>query len=298
MKNIALFSFLFALVFCAGFMIANKSIDDAPIEAYVQLPQTVKAIKHTRQFDWAGELMPLNRDCKERIDKQLLKNAYWHSSTLLYLKRANKYFPTIERVLAEQGVPEDFKYLAVAESGLENAVSSASAVGFWQFRKLAAKEYGLEIYDEVDERYHVEKSTLAASKYLKYLKRRFGTWTNAAAAYNIGPTSYAKILKRQEEDNYYDLNLNKETAAYVFRLIAIKEIMETPSDFGFYIDHEDLYVPVDETYKVKIDRSIPNLSKYAEENGLSYRMLKYYNPWLRKNELTVKNNTYYFHIPR
>lgn len=268
------------------------------VNNYIPLKQEVTAIKTNKVFQFAGEDVPLTQDCKERLDKELLKNAYWHSSTLIYLKRANRFFPVIEKILAEEGIPQDFKFMAVAESGLENAVSHARAVGFWQIMKPTAKELNLEVYDEVDERYHLEKSTRAAAKYLKKLKARFGTWTDAAAAYNIGPTSYAKILRSQGENSYYNLNVNKETSQYVFRLVAIKEVLTHPEDFGFYIDPEDLYEPYNNTYNVLVDTSINNWSDFAHQHGLTYRELKIYNPWLRDNKLTVKKNTYMVKIPR
>lgn len=263
-----------------------------------KLPQQVYPIRIGSVVTFAGENIPMNIDTRERLDRELLVNSYWHSSTLLNLKMANKYFPVIERILAEQNVPDDFKYLAVAESNLRNVVSSARAKGFWQFRKLAAKEWKLEVNDEVDERYHIEKSTEAAAKYLKRLYKRFGSWSNAAAAYNVGPTSFAKSLKQQGEEHFYDLNVNDETARYVFRLTAMKEIMKNPSSFGFYVNPEDLYQPLDNYYEIKIDKSVPSWAAFAEEKGITYRMLKYYNPWLRSNKLTVKNNTYYVKIPR
>ncbi len=298
--KLSFFGFITGCVACFILLVSFDKVDEVRevVANYIPLPQTVKAVKTSKVFDFAGESVPQTSDSRERLDKQLLKNAYWHSSTVLYLKRANRYFPMIERILAENGIPSDFKYLAVAESGLENAKSHAGAQGFWQFMKAAGKQYGLEIYSEVDERYHVEKSTRAAAKYINYLHNRFGTWTDAAAAYNVGPTAYAKALKKQKMDSYYDLNLNKETGEYVFRIIAIKEIMSNPESFGFYVDHEDLYPPFDDTYPVIIDKTVSNLGQFAKDNGISYRMLKYYNPWLREGKLTVKSNTYTVQIPR
>lgn len=261
------------------------------------LPQMIKGIPMHDNITFAGEAVPINPDTRERLDRELSVNAYWQSSTLLNIKAANKYFPIIEPILAEVGVPDDFKYLAVAESNLRNVTSSASAKGFWQFRKLAAKEWDLEVNSEVDERYHIEKSTRAAARYLKKLKSRFGTWANAAAAYNVGPTRFSKLLRNQKEENYYDLNLNNETSRYVFRLIAIKEIMKNPQGFGFYVNPEELYQP-DITYNQQITASVPSWSDFAKQHGLSYRMFKYYNPWLIDNKLTVKKNTYFVKLPR
>lgn len=280
------------------FISSDASESGSYEEAAAPLPQVVRAPDLNKSFDWAGEAMPLTADAKERLDVELLSNSYYHSSTLQYLKRANRYFPIMERILREHGIPDDFKYLAVAESGLLHVSSAASAKGFWQFRKLAGKEYGLEINDEVDERYHLEKSTIAACKYLNYLYRRFGTWTDASAAYNVGPTAYARQLKSQGESGFYDMNLNRETSKYVFRLMAIKEIMSHPTEYGFYIDDVEKYPPLDNFYLVEVAKSVNNWGDFAREHGVTYRELKRYNPWLRDGNLTVIKNTYQIKIPR
>ena len=291
------FSILSGLLFTLLLMV---SYVDATINDDVagNLPQVIQPIDLNRSFTWAGELVPNTFDAQERLDRELSVNAYWHSSTIQNIKLAYKYFPTIERILAEQGVPDDFKYLAVAESGLRNVVSSASAAGFWQFRKLAAKEFKLEVNSEVDERYHLEKATLAAAQYLKQLHKRFGNWTSAAASYNVGPTAFRSIMRKQKEDSYYDLNLNSETSRYVFRLIAMKELMSRPNDFGFYISNTEKYYPMDNYHEVEVTESIPSLPDFAKSHGITYRMLKVFNPWLVDTELTVKHNTYRIKIPR
>lgn len=297
-KLILRFGLISGVIFTLLIFVSSYA-EEAPASVNTnQLPQIIQSPSINKQFDWAGELMPLTADAKERLDAQLLRNSYYHSSTIQYLKRANRYFPTIERILLEQGIPDDFKYLAVAESGLEHATSPANAKGFWQFRKLAAKEQGLEVNDEVDERYHVEKSTLAACNYLKWLKRKFGTWTNASAAYNVGPTAFSRQIKAQKETNYYDMNLNKETSKYVFRLIAIKEIMSNPQEFGFYLQPEEKYLPMTEYYEVEVSESVTNWGDFAHEHGTTYREIKRYNPWLRDNHLTVIKNKYTVRIPR
>jgi len=250
-----------------------------------------------KTYYFAGEAMPNTFDCKERLDRELSVNSYWQSNTLLNLKKAHRFFPMMERVLAENGVPDDFKYLAVAESDLRNATSHANAKGFWQFRKAAAKDYGLEVNDEVDERYHVEKSTRAAAKYLKWLYNRFGSWANACAAYNMGPGNFSKVSRAQGEDSFYDLNVNIETGRYMFRLIAIKEIMSNPENFGYYLNSFEKYPEID-AYDVKVDQSVASWSKFAKEHGMSYRTLKVLNPWLIDNKLTVKKNTYYIKVAR
>ena len=263
------------------------------------LPQVIKAADLNNTYTFAGEVLPLdNFDAVERFDRELMVNSYWQSNTLLNIKKANRFFPVMERILAENGVPDDFKYLAVAESNLRNVTSSAGARGFWQFRKLAGKEYGLEINDEVDERYHLEKATLAACKYIKWLKGKFGTWFDAAAAYNVGPTRYKSILAEQGQSHYFDLNLNDETSRYVFRLMAIKEIMSRPENYGFYMEPQDLYPPLSDYYEVQIEKSVSSWSNFAAEHGISYRVLKIYNPWMRQNKLTVSKNKYLVRIPR
>lgn len=276
----------------------NKDANKTTTTESPSLPQVIHSIPRIPGPTFAGELMPENMDTRERLDRELSVNSYWHSSTLLNIKNSKKYFPIIEPILAKNGVPDDFKYLAVAESSLRNVQSSASAKGFWQFRKLAAKEWGLEVNDEVDERYHIEKATEAACKYLKKLHKRFGSWANAAAAYNIGPTKFARTLKEQGETSYYDLNVNDETGRYVFRLIAIKEILKNPEAFGFYISPSDYYQPIDNVYYIEVDKSVPSWADWADHYGITYRMLKYYNPWLRSGELNVIKNTYQIKMPR
>ncbi len=238
------------------------------------------------------------KDVKERIDRELLVNTYWQSNGLLLLKRKNKYFPVIEPILKREGVPDDFKYLAVAESGLQNITSPAGAKGFWQIMKKTAKDLGLEVNDEVDERYHLEKATEAACKYLKKAKQKYGSWTLAAAAYNAGMTKIAKELERQKTDNYYDLLLTSETSRYVPRIIALKHILEHPKDFGFVFSQEDLYTPY-EYYEVAVDSSVTDWAGFAKKMNITYKELKLLNPWLRANKLTNKNHkTYYIKIKK
>lgn len=300
-KTYSYFGLIAGLLFTALITLSYSTEGDVKPEEVVEnyeLPQVVKPIKLKSNYTWAGEVVPENPDTRERLDRELLVNSYWHSSTLLNMKMANKFFPTIERIFNEEGVPQDFKYLAVAESNLRNVSSYASAKGYWQFLKGTAKEYGLEVNHEVDERYHIEKSTRAAAKYIKWLKKKFGTWSNAAGAYNVGPGNFSKLLREQKEDSYYDLNMNDETSRYLFRLIAFKEIMTNPSAYGFYYDQEDLYDPIEDTYEVKVSESVPSWKDFAAKYGISYRLLKYYNPWLIDSKLTVKKNTYYVKIPK
>lgn len=237
---------------------------------------------------FCGELAPIeNWDILERLERELLVNTYWQSNMMLMLKRSGRYFPTISEILKEEGVPDDFKYLAVAESGLTNAVSSAGARGMWQFMKSTATSYGLTVTSEIDERYHIEKATRAACAYLKKAKDELGSWTLAAAAYNRGLPGIKRDLDAQKVENYYDLHLNSETSRYVFRLLAIKLIMNTPQNYGFDLNRKDYYEPVN-TNTVTVDSSLWNLAEFAKEQGTTYKTLKLLNPWLRDDHLTVK----------
>lgn len=243
----------------------------------------VRYIPTTAEF--AGEAAPLNiADVRERFERELLVNANLDATTLLIIKRANRAFPIIEPILAKNGVPDDFKYLAVAESGLLNAVSPSGAKGFWQFMESAGRENRLEISNEVDERYHLEKSTEAACRYLLAAKQRFGTWTMAAASYNGGLTGVGKQVDIQKVSNYYDLLLTDETSRYVFRILALKEIMKNPALYGFNVLPEELYenLPV---RKVEVDSTITDLADFAKAQGINYKILKIHNPWLRDKKL-------------
>jgi hypothetical protein len=264
------------------------------------LPQIVKGVDLDRTFTFAGEAIPTdNFDVRERLDRELLVNTYWHSSTLLALKSASRYFPTIERILKEEGVPDDLKYIAVAESALRNETSSAGAKGIWQFMSATGKGYGLEINDEVDERYEIEAATRAACTYLKDYYKKFGSWIDAAGGYNMGGGRLAARMDDQHAENYFEVNINAETMRYFFRILAFKEIMSRPRDFGFYLDAEDLYPPLDNYRAVTVDSTIPNLGAWAREQGTTYRLLKVYNPWLLENRLTIRGDkTYTIRVPR
>ncbi|WP_298247741.1 lytic transglycosylase domain-containing protein [uncultured Christiangramia sp.] len=258
----------------------------------------IKALPVPENLDFAGEPVPLeDPDVYERMDRELLVNTYWQSNALLLIKRANKFFPIIEPVLEEEGIPDDFKYLAVIESGLTQAVSPAKAVGFWQILEGTGKEYGLEINSNVDERYNIEKSTRVAADYLKKAKARFGSWTLAAASYNAGQYGVDKQLDRQKVDEYYELLLGEETGRYVFRILALKEIMNNPEKYGFDYEEEDLYAPI-QLNKVKVDTAVENFPNFAREFGINYKTLKIHNPWLRDDHLNNSSRrTYYIEIP-
>lgn len=259
----------------------------------------VYAFPVPENVSFAGEKIPVeNFDVKESLDKEILKVAYWHSELFLYLKRANRYFPMIEKILKENGVPDDFKYLAVAESGLENVVSPAGARGVWQFLKSTGKQYKLEITNEIDERYNLEKSTKAACNYLKNSYKTYKDWALVAASYNVGQGNLNKQIKKQQVHSYYDLLLNQETARYLYRTVALKLILSNPKNYGFRFRKQDLY-PEIQTYNAVIDSSVSNITKLAKHFGTNYKMLKYFNPWLRKNKLTnPKKKVYVLKIPK
>ena len=245
------------------------------------------------EVDFADEGMPMEiPDVRERFDRELLVNANLHASTILIIKRANRAFKIIEPILEKNGVPNDFKYLAVIESSLINAVSPSGAKGVWQFMPATAKEIGMEVNDCVDERYHLEKSTEAACKFLLAAKEKFGSWTLAAASYNGGITGVNKQIDLQKVSNYYDLLLNEETSRYVFRILALKEIMKAPEKFGFAVPKQDLY-ELYPTRKLEIDSTVTNLADFAIRQGVNYKILKLYNPWLRDSKLENKTRKKY-----
>lgn len=245
------------------------------------------------EVDFAGEKTPLElADVKERFDRELIVNSNLHASTLLIVKRANREFPIIEPILKKYGVPDDFKYLAVAESALMNATSSAGAKGFWQFMPATAKERGMEVTDEVDERYNLVKSTEAACKYLLDAKQKTGSWTLAAASYNGGLAGVNRQIASQGENNYYDLLLTEETYRYVFRILALKEIMQNADKYGFNLRQDELYNGIP-TRKVEVDTSITDLAAFAKSQGINYKILKIHNPWLRDKKLTNSSRKKY-----
>ncbi len=231
-------------------------------------------------------------DVKEKLDRELLVNTYWHSNTFLMIKRANRWFPVIEPILAKNNIPDDFKYLALIESGLTNVTSRAGATGFWQFLKETGKEYGLEINSLVDQRYNVEKSTEAACRYLQKAYDKFGDWALVAASYNMGMNGVSKRLDEQDAKTYWDLLLNDETARYVYRIIAVKEILTHSEKYGFVVDQEDMYAPY-ETKTVSVETPILSLTNYAKDKGINYKTLKTLNPWMRKDNLNFKNKRVY-----
>ncbi len=236
-------------------------------------------------FSFAGENIPLNRwYVKERLDRELLVNSYWHSSTILILKRTSKYFPIIEPILSKNNIPNDFKYLCVIESSLSNVKSPAGAMGFWQFMKGTARDYGLTVNNQIDERRHLVKSTEAACKYLNDMYKRFGNWTLVAASYNVGYTGLKKRLNKQKEKNYYNLVLPEETQRYMYRILAFKKIIQSPEKFKFNIINKYNFPKYKE---IIITKSIDNLVNFAKKNSISYHELVTLNPWIRGYQLPV-----------
>ena len=280
--------FILSIIFFSAVNLSDKTSEKNTSSTY-----NIKALKIPNGLSFAGEKVPTELDdIKERMDRELLVNTYWQSNGLLLIKRAHKYFPLIEPLLKKYGIPDDFKYLAVAESGLENNSSPAGAAGFWHFLKSSAKEYGLEVNQNVDERYNLEKSTKVAAEYLKKSKKRFGTWTLAAAAYNAGNARIARNLKKQQVTNYYDLLLNSETSRYVFRIVALKEVLSNPRKYGFEFEEDDLY-NLPDIKTVKVDTVITNIASFAKKFKTNYKELKLNNAWLRENKLNNKSRKLY-----
>ena len=287
-------AFVGLLSLCGLFIYA---LQDAPTDENFETKlindYNVYALQVPDDLNFAGEPMPLkNPDILERMDRELLVNTYWQSNGLLMFKRAKKYFPIIEPILAKHNIPDDFKYLAVIESGLTNAVSPAGARGVWQIMKSTGKENGLEINSNVDERYNLEKATEVACKYLKKSKEKLGSWTLAAAAYNGGNYGMSKRLKAQNVSNYYDLLLGEETGRYLFRIVALKEILSNPDKYGFNFREKDLYRNIP-TYKIEVDTAVTDFAKFAQGFGINYKILKLHNPWLREPHLNNKSRKLY-----
>lgn len=268
-------------------LITGSTADGESEIVRMETPMVFKSVEIPNSVTFAGEKIPLEKfDVKEALDRELLSNAYFHSQSIRYIKLAPRYFPVIEPILKERGIPDDFKYLAVAESGFNpRAASPAGAVGFWQFLKGTGQQYGLEINNEIDERYHIEKSTIAACKYLREAYNKYGSWTLAAASYNGGMARVESQQTRQKMTGYYDLLFVEETQRYVYRIAALKLIMENPKQYNFVI-HEDEKYPMIKTREVEISGQVKNFADFAIENGINYKLLKDFNPWLRDDKLT------------
>lgn len=303
--TLLLIAFLAVTVIAVGltFLISSSAKSTSPkISLFyndtIRIQNPVYHVPIPDTMEFAGEEVPLQLfDVRESLDRELQVNTYWHSQTLMLLKKANRYFPIIEPILKENGIPDDFKYLAVAESALSHVVSPARAVGFWQILEGTGKELGLEINSEVDERYHIEKSTQAACTFLKKSYNKYGNWTMAAASYNFGRNGIQRQINRQENSNYYDMILGEETGRYVFRILALKAIFENPENYGFQLMPKELYPPYS-YFTVQVDTSIASIAQFAQTYDTSYKMIKLLNPWLRENYLTNRSKkTYTIKIP-
>lgn len=240
------------------------------------------------EMDFAGEKVPLDLFyVRESMDREIMINTFMHTSTILMFKRAARWFPVIEPILKKNNIPDDFKFLALAESNLANVVSPSRAEGFWQFLKATGQKYGLEITEEVDERYNVEKSTEAACQYFREAYEEYKNWTLVAASFNRGIDGIGMAVEKQHITDYYNLFLVDETARYVYRILAMKQVYNNPLKYGFYLRKSDFYPPLC-TYTVIVDSSINDLPAYARKIKINYRILKEFNPWLRRYTLTNK----------
>jgi hypothetical protein len=285
-----------AIMMIIGF--GFNGLKEKPILSSSDTIYSIQSFKLPDEVIFAGERMPLeNFDTRESLEREILISAYRHSSTILIIKRANRYFPMIEKILKENNIPDDFKYLAAAESEYSNMVSPVGATGFWQIMPETGKEQGMEINTVVDERYHIEKSTEFACDFFSKSYEKYGNWTLAAASYNGGRRRMDEQIELQKQNNYYDLLLTEETARYIFRAVAYKLIISDPAAYGFDLDRKDLY-PELEYNEVKVDTAVSDFSDFADKFGTNYKMMKSLNPWLRKPYLTPKaNKEYLIKIP-
>ena len=291
---------LFVLSAIFGFCYSSSTVQNSPVQENASSSASLATSPYIpKKVEFAGEPMPVNLfDVRESLERELIVNMNFHSNTLQYLKKITRFFPVIEPILAAHNIPDDFKYLAVIESDLMNKVSPAGATGVWQFMKSAGDEYKLEMNSEVDERYHLEKSTAAACRYLNDSYKIFNSWALVAASYNMGRGGLTAQMKRQQCSNYYDLLLNEETMRYVYRITAVKLILSEPQKYGFYVPENERYRPIPYT-EVEVKTAIHDLADFAFTHKTNYKMLKYLNPWLRDNKLTNSaRKTYIIKIPK
>lgn len=293
----ALAACFFVYRFC--FSSTGGSREDEKYSDYFKNHYNIFKVTIPADLNFAGEPVPLNDfTVYENMDRELTVNTYFQSNSLLLHKRASRWFPLIEGILKRNGIPEDFKFVPLIESNLTNAISSKGATGFWQMMEPTALSYNMEVNEEVDERYNVEKSTEASCKYFREAYAKFHSWTLVLASFNYGIEGLQKILDEQKAKGYYDLLLNEETTRYMFRLLAIKEIISHPKNYGYILRKKDLYPPI-RTYKVTVDTAVTDFTAFAARYEMSYKMLKYFNPWLRKNYLTnAEHKSYDITIPK
>ena len=296
MKNRSLFFFALgtAIGFCFPFLLSSHQVTDDE-HTRSELPSPASSPLVPTSVEFAGQTIELRRaDLHERMDREMLAFTYSHQLTLLMLKRANRYFPIVEPILKECGVPDDLKYLMVIESNVDPRIrSSAGAAGLWQFMPSTGKEYGLEVNDNIDERYHIEKSTRAACAYLKKAHRMFGDWMTVAASYNGGTGGVTKKQTVQGVDSALDMFLVEETSRYMFRLLAAKTVFENPARYGFLLRSEDLYPYIPPKETVVVTTQIDDLAAFAKEHGVTFAQLKMENLWLRGDGLNNKSGRRY-----
>tara|TARA_Y100001954_G_scaffold155442_1_gene165254 strand:- start:2659 stop:3537 length:879 start_codon:yes stop_codon:yes gene_type:complete len=285
MNSFKVLYFLFVLALFSQCTTLNST---SPIQTNTQIIPT-----YPQSISFAGEVVYLDKHyVLERLDRELLVNNFWHSNSILVLKRAAKYFPIIEPILQENGIPDDFKYLAVIESGLTHVVSPAGAEGFWQFMPQTARDYGLEVNGDIDERLHLIKATESAAAYLIDAYAEFGNWTLAAAAYNAGVQRIKYSLEKQQTKSYYDLHLNEETSRYMYRILATKLIFESPERYGFVIPKAQTYL-FPNTKLVKVSTSPIDWVAFAQSQNMSYADFRELNPWIKGYQHSNRNNKEY-----
>lgn len=300
LRNFIYIVILLAIVATIG-LVFIYTFRSGPAEHHHRITEkaySVEPVKMPEELFFAGEKVPLDKYfVVERLERELTVNTYWHSSTILLMKRAARWFPIITPILLDHGIPEDFKYLALIESNFTLDVSPSGASGYWQILKGTASDLGLEISRDVDERYHVKKATAAAARYMLDAYHDLGSWALVAAAYNAGKRRVKESMEEQKTDNYYDLFLNEETSRYVFRILAMKQIFENPRDYDFFLSEYDLYEPY-RYREVLVEDDISDLPRFAREQGTTYRSLKEFNPWLRNNKLKIpRGKKYLIAIP-
>lgn len=301
MKKLSIIAIILSTIAICGQIFVFASQKETSDEVYSKAFQSSYKIYSPvlpDTLDFAGEKVPMQTSyVRECLDRELLVNMYWQSNLLLYMKRAGRFFPVIEPILKEEGVPDDFKYLCVIESGLTNVTSSAGASGYWQFLKSTGQKYGLQIDDEIDMRWNIEESTHAACRYLKSAYRRFGSWTSAAASYNCGEAGLQKRLEKQSVDSYYEVRLPNETTRYVYRILAVKLLLQHPQQYGFYLRQCDLYHPI-KCATVTLSGQNVDLYQWCADHHTTYKVLREFNPWIQTETLKNKaGKTYSVKIP-
>ena len=289
-----------AAILAGSHLLLSNEASDGINRPASQIPYCVVSPGIPTSVEFAGEKITLTRhDRRERIDREILAFTYSHTNTLLQIKRANRLFPIVEPILQECGIPDDFKYLMIIESnGDIHARSTVGAAGLWQFMEKTGKEYGLEVNNYVDERYHIEKSTRAACEYLKKSYEKFGNWMSVAASYNAGISNISRRTESQREDNAINMALPAETSRYIFRLLAAKTIFGNPSSYGFILKRQDLYpaLPVKEI--ATVDTAAIEWADIAKKHSLTFIQLREANPWIRSGKLpNERRKSYRVTIP-